>query len=290
MLPKQHLDCTTANGIPVDILDLAEIDHKLGPTDEIWGLGSVFSEVLVWTTMGARGVKDYKLQRKKEDQNHEALFRHALSKRLSCVGEFHEAAQKNRSRWDELTPRISRLILGRMFQVLPGENYPASKLLDRFLFVISDAAKSVAAKSEAAKSEAGQGTKQTRGKLLDTPGDQAHPSSSFNILSYSSAKRKPPPSATLPGSRSGHERAQRRKLGSPIPDARDPHERHQPPESGDHGVAKLAVDTPPKSVEPKRNDAPDTSAPGENTGQLDGPEHVSDARSTTYKRQVSLRE
>ncbi|CVK84426.1 uncharacterized protein FPRN_01950 [Fusarium proliferatum] len=85
---------------------------------DMWSLGAVFSDVLVWSITGESGREDYRLKRQEEISNkphlraskHDACF-HDGSSRLAAVEEFHNHVLQNRRQTDHLSPYMSQLII-----------------------------------------------------------------------------------------------------------------------------------------------------------------------------------
>ncbi|RFN47668.1 serine/threonine protein kinase [Fusarium flagelliforme] len=91
------------------------------PTADIWALGAVFSDVLIWSICGETGREKYRLGRQAEiaSQPHlkerkiDACF-HNMFERLKAVDEFHSRALTDRRQRDDVSPHISQLILDFM--------------------------------------------------------------------------------------------------------------------------------------------------------------------------------
>lgn len=88
---------------------------------DIWSLGAIYSEMLVWTISGSSGLGDYRLRRKEEinyrnpliEQNLEICF-HDGRHRLSTVMKFHELALHQRIDEDDVSASMSWAILSFM--------------------------------------------------------------------------------------------------------------------------------------------------------------------------------
>ncbi|SCO78686.1 uncharacterized protein FRV6_02899 [Fusarium oxysporum] len=88
---------------------------------DIWSLGAVFSDVLVWSIAGESSREDYRLERQKEISNkphlraakHDACF-HDGTSRLAAVHEFHNYVLQNKRETDHISPYMSQLIIESM--------------------------------------------------------------------------------------------------------------------------------------------------------------------------------
>ncbi|KAK7598514.1 hypothetical protein V3481_000140 [Fusarium oxysporum f. sp. vasinfectum] len=88
---------------------------------DIWSLGAVFSDVLVWSIAGESSREDYRLERQKEISNkphlraakHDACF-HDGTSRLAAVHEFHNYVLQNKRGTDHISPYMSQLIIESM--------------------------------------------------------------------------------------------------------------------------------------------------------------------------------
>ncbi|KAH7157257.1 hypothetical protein B0J13DRAFT_435115 [Dactylonectria estremocensis] len=100
-----------------------EVPKKVNPTVDVWGLGAVFSETLIWSILGEDGRESYRKRRKEENQEHrwmkgsgyDACF-HDGTKALEAVKSMHHEAVLQTRRIDTLSPKISEVILGHMLQ------------------------------------------------------------------------------------------------------------------------------------------------------------------------------
>ncbi|KAF4498672.1 serine threonine kinase [Fusarium agapanthi] len=85
---------------------------------DMWSMGAVFSDVLVWSITGESGREDYRLRRQEEISNkphlraskHDSCF-HDGTSRLTAVDEFHNYVLQNKRGNDCLSPYISQLII-----------------------------------------------------------------------------------------------------------------------------------------------------------------------------------
>ncbi|KAK3986339.1 hypothetical protein QBC44DRAFT_140233 [Cladorrhinum sp. PSN332] len=97
------------------------VPPKYTRSADIWGLGCLFSEMLVRSALGPTGLDDYKQARKKENENTDIgdisswCFHDGSWKRLSCVDEYHQKAI-NANPDDEVTRLVSSLVLDFMLQ------------------------------------------------------------------------------------------------------------------------------------------------------------------------------
>ncbi|KAJ4125752.1 hypothetical protein NW765_001526 [Fusarium oxysporum] len=88
---------------------------------DIWSLGAVFSDVLVWSIAGESSREDYRLERQKEISNkphlraakHDACF-HDGTSRLAAVHEFHNYVLQNKRETDHISPYMSQFIIESM--------------------------------------------------------------------------------------------------------------------------------------------------------------------------------
>ncbi|KAF4439105.1 serine/threonine protein kinase [Fusarium austroafricanum] len=97
------------------------VKTNLPPTADIWALGAVFSDVLVWSVYGDIGRETYRKRRRDQISrqvhmkaaDHDACF-HDGVERLSSVQEFHNEALEHKRGNDALSPYMSGLILEYM--------------------------------------------------------------------------------------------------------------------------------------------------------------------------------
>lgn len=93
----------------------------LPPTADIWALGAVFSDVLVWSISGEPAREQYRLRRRAEissqrhlkERDHDACF-HDGMERLAAVEESHKLALQNKRGNDNISPYMSEIILDYM--------------------------------------------------------------------------------------------------------------------------------------------------------------------------------
>ncbi|KAG5759530.1 hypothetical protein H9Q72_012345 [Fusarium xylarioides] len=93
----------------------------LRPTADIWALGAVFSDVLVWSISGEPAREQYRLRRRAEifsqlhlkERDHDACF-HDGVERLAAVEESHKLALQNKRVNDNISPCMSEIILDYM--------------------------------------------------------------------------------------------------------------------------------------------------------------------------------
>jgi hypothetical protein len=91
------------------------------PTADIWSLGAVFSDVLIWSSLGELGREKYRVRRREEISRQrdlkaadfDACFHDGVD-RLPAVEDSHNLALQHRRRTDAMSPFISRLILEHM--------------------------------------------------------------------------------------------------------------------------------------------------------------------------------
>ncbi|KAK7995607.1 serine/threonine protein kinase [Apiospora arundinis] len=104
---------------------------------DIWSLGAVFSEVIVWLAEGIEGIKAYETRRKQESSllpgfrgsGFEACF-HDGVKRLKCVDEVHKEARGLLISLDNITPLIQRLT--ETYMLVPADTRLDAKPLYQF--------------------------------------------------------------------------------------------------------------------------------------------------------------
>ncbi|KAF9773689.1 hypothetical protein IL306_008448 [Fusarium sp. DS 682] len=97
------------------------IQTGLPPSADIWALGAVFSDVLVWSIHGEIGREQYRLRRRAEiapqrhlkKSDHDACF-HDGSDRLRAVEEFHNLALQDKRGSDNISSYMSNIILDYM--------------------------------------------------------------------------------------------------------------------------------------------------------------------------------
>ncbi|KAF5686286.1 serine threonine kinase [Fusarium circinatum] len=93
----------------------------LPPTADIWALGAVFSDVLVWSISGEPAREQYRLRRRAEissqrhmkERDHDACFHDGVD-RLAAVEEAHKLALQNKRGNDNISPYMSEIILDYM--------------------------------------------------------------------------------------------------------------------------------------------------------------------------------
>ncbi|KAF4340252.1 serine threonine kinase [Fusarium beomiforme] len=91
---------------------------EISTASDIWSLGAVFSDVLVWSIAGEDGREDYRQARKKEISNkphlrakdYDACF-HDGTSRLATIQEFHNDVLQNKRDSDHISPYMSDLII-----------------------------------------------------------------------------------------------------------------------------------------------------------------------------------
>ncbi|KAF5589677.1 serine threonine kinase [Fusarium pseudoanthophilum] len=93
----------------------------ISPTTDIWSLGAVFSDVLIWTVAGEAGREKYRRSRHEEiaglphliGAGFDCCF-HDGEKRLEAVQGVHDDALLHKRGSDDISPFISKLILRNM--------------------------------------------------------------------------------------------------------------------------------------------------------------------------------
>ncbi|KAM0313994.1 hypothetical protein ACHAPQ_011928 [Fusarium lateritium] len=91
------------------------------PTADVWSLGAVFSDVLIWSSLGEPGREKYRVRRREEisrqrdlkEADFDACFHDGVD-RLPAVEDSHNLALHHRRRTDTVSPVISKLILEHM--------------------------------------------------------------------------------------------------------------------------------------------------------------------------------
>ncbi|KAF5707991.1 serine threonine kinase [Fusarium mundagurra] len=93
----------------------------ISPTTDIWSLGAVFSDVLIWTVAGEAGREKYRRSRHEEIAGLSHLIGagfdccfHDGEKRLEAIQEVHDDALLHKRGSDDISPFISKLILRNM--------------------------------------------------------------------------------------------------------------------------------------------------------------------------------
>ncbi|KAF4999923.1 hypothetical protein FGRMN_2161 [Fusarium graminum] len=96
-------------------------DVAISPKADIWSLGALFSDVLIWTIGGEAQREKYRLKRLAEISNHSHLrcagydcMFHDGEHRLKSVDDVHEEVLKHRRASDWTSSLISEIILDRM--------------------------------------------------------------------------------------------------------------------------------------------------------------------------------
>jgi hypothetical protein len=91
------------------------------PNADIWSLGAVFSDVLIWSSLGELGREKYRIRRREEISRQrdlkaadfDACFHNGME-RLAAVEDSHNLALQHTRRTDTMSPFISKLILEYM--------------------------------------------------------------------------------------------------------------------------------------------------------------------------------
>ncbi|KIL87932.1 hypothetical protein FAVG1_08814 [Fusarium avenaceum] len=103
----------------LSVRELAKTD--VPPSADIWSLGAVFSDVLIWSSLGELGREKYRVRRRREISRQrklraadfDACF-HDGVERLMAVEDSQNLALQHRRRTDAISPFISKLILEHM--------------------------------------------------------------------------------------------------------------------------------------------------------------------------------
>ncbi|KAF6530420.1 hypothetical protein HZS61_001732 [Fusarium oxysporum f. sp. conglutinans] len=109
-------------------------DVGISPIADIWSLGALFSDILVWTIAGEQGREEYCLRRSTEISqyrhlraaNHDCCF-HDGEQRLNSIEDVHNEVMKHKRSSDSISPLISDLILDHML-VGPRERLDAMQI------------------------------------------------------------------------------------------------------------------------------------------------------------------
>ncbi|PNP85085.1 hypothetical protein FNYG_01610 [Fusarium nygamai] len=107
---------------------------EISPLADVWSLGALFSDVLVWTIGGEGEREKYRLRRQKEIERHlylrsagyDCCF-HDGVKRLKSIEHVHKEVLKHKRASDSITPLISDIILEHML-VGPQERLTAMQI------------------------------------------------------------------------------------------------------------------------------------------------------------------
>ncbi|KAI1031120.1 hypothetical protein LB504_000076 [Fusarium proliferatum] len=97
------------------------VSTAISPATDIWSLGAVFSDVLIWTVAGEAGREKYRRSRHEEiaglshliGAGFDSCF-HDGEKRLKAIQEVHDNALLHKRGSDDISPFISKLILRNM--------------------------------------------------------------------------------------------------------------------------------------------------------------------------------
>ncbi|KAH7004105.1 kinase-like domain-containing protein [Fusarium venenatum] len=103
------------------------VKTNVPPTADIWALGAVFSDVLVWSIHGEPGREKYRQRRRQKisnqshmrASNYDACFHDGID-RLSAVKESHNLVLQDKRVRDSMSPYISNLILDFMLTEAGG--------------------------------------------------------------------------------------------------------------------------------------------------------------------------
>lgn len=129
-------------GAPECCRDLREFNYHqiyVGPEADVWSLGCVLSEVLVWTILRECGRSDYAQQRSAAIERIEHMHNsgyggsfHTVESRLDVVKAFHEMAVRLAPKDDFITECVSDMILSDMLEVSKDSRLTPDKLYHRF--------------------------------------------------------------------------------------------------------------------------------------------------------------
>ncbi|KAK7914146.1 serine/threonine protein kinase [Apiospora marii] len=104
---------------------------------DIWSLGALFSDIIVWLAEGFAGIDRYEEMRKVETNGisgipgsgYENCFHNGLE-RLKCVDKAHERSLGLLAKIDDITPRMKELT--ESFMLVPSSDRPEPKTLHRY--------------------------------------------------------------------------------------------------------------------------------------------------------------
>lgn len=102
---------------------------------DMWSLGCVLSEALVWSIFGHSGLVYYRDNRTAETSAEDGPRFHDGTKALQAVHDQHQACLKGKRTGDELAPEINRLL--RMLLAAPDERYTSKQLVREVAFIIT---------------------------------------------------------------------------------------------------------------------------------------------------------
>ncbi|KAK7994270.1 hypothetical protein PG991_015858 [Apiospora marii] len=120
-------------------------------SSDIWSLGALFSDIIVWLAEGFTGIDCYEKARKAETSGiadipgsgYENCFHNGLE-RLKCVEEAHQRAMGLLAKIDDITPRMKELT--ESYMLVPSSRRPDPKTLHRhFTFEIQGQLRQAAA-------------------------------------------------------------------------------------------------------------------------------------------------
>jgi serine/threonine protein kinase len=101
---------------------------------DMWSLGCVLSEALVWSIFGHSGLEYYRKNRTAETSDEDGPRFHDGTKVLQAVLEQHQACLMGKRTGDELAPEINRML--RMLLAAPDERYTSKQFVREVNFII----------------------------------------------------------------------------------------------------------------------------------------------------------
>lgn len=118
------------------------LTYDADPLIDIWSLGCIFSEAIVWTFLGVDGVKQYRRLRKAEtdriadfkESDYSACF-HDGAKILSTVWKMHKEVKNRRTHEDCITEHIIKLIEGMLGDIKSRLNAPQVEDCSRSILI-----------------------------------------------------------------------------------------------------------------------------------------------------------
>lgn len=119
--------------------ELASIDYGALWDVDIWSMGCVLFEVLVWTTCGFRGLEEFFQMRQREteivpkhtSQGYSGCF-HNGKTRIQAVDTMFHIVKRRKREFDDLSDSIGELILREMLRPSEKSRLEAKTLLHRF--------------------------------------------------------------------------------------------------------------------------------------------------------------
>lgn len=119
--------------------DLDDVDYGVLWDTDIWSMGCVLFEVLIWTICGSRGLSEFFRMRQRDTENvprhtpqgYSGCF-HDGKKRIHAVDEMKDLAMQRKRVFDDLSDSIGNIILKEMLRPSDKSRLEARALLHRF--------------------------------------------------------------------------------------------------------------------------------------------------------------